>query len=466
MPHETAPRHEPQEANVSDEMNGGTTDGTTNDASATGGSPAQEGQVTPSAADQATTDTQRIDFPPAPETTTPAAASAPSPQVPPWYTWQAEPVPEPAKPKRRMWAIPVAIVVAAGLIGGGLAYGLSANSTSAAAKAAPITFIQSSQGAPESSAAQMIKRVLPSVVNIRVTEVSSNPFGGSSTGQAEGSGVVLSKDGLIVTNAHVVAQASSVKVVFTNGHKSLPGTVLGVDTTHDLAVVKVNADDLQPITIGHSASLQLVDDVYAIGFPLDLGPSVTRGVISGLNRTVNVSRPDGSTEHLVGMLQTDAAINPGNSGGALVDSTGALVGINTAGASAGEAENVGFAIAIDGAVPIVQRLAQQAPSERAWMGVSVTAVSDAQTAQQFGVPSGTRGAGVAQVVTGGPAAKAGMKAGDVIVQIDGKQIRTTNDLTNALQSYKPGDTIKVTVVSSSGQRTVSLTLGTRPPSLP
>jgi S1-C subfamily serine protease len=463
---------------VSDEMNEGTegtegtesTEGTANGTAAAAGWPAPEGQATPPPADQpATTDTQQIGLPSAatPETATPAAASVPSQQMPAWYTWQAEPVPEPAaKPKRRMWAIPVAIVVAAALVGGGLAYGLSANGTSSAAKAAPITFIQSSEGAPESNAAQMIKRVLPSVVNIRVTEVSSNPFGGTQTGQAEGSGVVLSKDGLIVTNAHVVSQASSVKVVFTNGHASLPGTVLGVDTTHDLAVVKVNANDLQPITIGHSASLQLVDDVYAIGFPLDLGPSVTRGVISGLNRTVNVSRPDGSTEHLVGMLQTDAAINPGNSGGALVDSTGALVGINTAGASAGEAENVGFAIAVDGAIPIVQRLAQQTPTERAWMGVSVTPVSDASTAQQFNVPAGTRGAGVAEVVSGGPAAKAGMKAGDVIVQVDGTQIRSANDLTNALQSHKPGDTIKVTVVSSSGQRTVSLTLGTRPASLP
>ncbi len=465
---------------MDDEMNEvtqGTTDGP---AAPTGGAPRPEDQVTPSVAgDAATTDTQRIELPSAeqapqgeapataaPETATPAAATATNPQLPPWYTWQAEPVAEPAKPKKRLWAIPVAIVVAAGLIGGGLAYGLSANGTSTAAKAAPITFIQSTQGAPTSNAAEMIKRVLPSVVNIRVTEVSSNPFGQTQTGQAEGSGVVLSKDGLIATNAHVVSQASSVKVVFTNGHKSLPGTVLGVDTAHDLAVVKVNATDLQPITIGHSASLQLVDDVYAIGFPLDLGPSVTRGVISGLNRTVNVSRPDGSTEHLVGMLQTDAAINPGNSGGALVDSSGALVGINTAGASAGEAENVGFAIAIDGAIPIVQRLAQQTPTERPWMGVSVTAVSNASTAQQFGVPASTRGAGVAQVVSGGPAEKAGMKNGDVIVQIDGKQIRTTNDLTNALQSYKPGDKITVTVVSSSGQRTVSLTLGTRPPSLP
>ena len=472
---------------MSDEMNEGTADGTThstvNEAAPSGGSSesSESGeQIAPPVTDQAaTTDTQRIELPPAeqasqraePEAATPAAVSEPATtasQVPPWYTWQTEqvPAPAPAKPKRRVWAIPVAIVVAAAMIGGGLAIGLSANGTAAGTKAAPITFIQSTEGAPTSTAAQMIKRVLPSVVNIRVTEVSNNPFGGSQTGQAEGSGVVLSKDGLIATNAHVVAQASSVKVVFTNGHASLPGTVLGVDTSHDLAVVKVNANDLQPITLGHSASLQLVDDVYAIGFPLDLGPSVTRGVISGLNRTVNVSRPDGSTEHLVGMLQTDAAINPGNSGGALVDASGALVGINTAGASAGEAENVGFAIAIDGATPIVQRLASQTPSERPWMGVSVSEVSDAATAQQFNVPAATRGAGVAEVVSGGPAASAGLKVGDVIVQIDGTRIRSTDDLTNALKSHKPGDEITVTVVSSSGQRTMTLTLGTRPASLP
>jgi S1-C subfamily serine protease len=274
---------------------------------------------------------------------------------------------------------------------------------------------------------------------------------------------------VIVTNAHVVSSATSVKVFFTNGHRPLDGTVLGGDAEHDLAVIKVQANDLAPITVGHSSTLKLVDDVYAIGFPLNLGPTVTRGVISGLNRTINVQRPDGSTEHLVGLLQTDAAINPGNSGGALVDAAGQLVGINTAGASAGEAENVGFAIAIDGAVPIIHELAQgTSPVEqRAWMGVQVAADANRDAAlSQLGLPTDLRGAIVEGVVQGGPAEKAGITRGDVITQLDSTTIGSDSDLTTALGNHKPGDTVEVRLQSVSGTRTLSVTLGTRPASLP
>jgi putative serine protease PepD len=315
----------------------------------------------------------------------------------------------------------------------------------------------------------MISRVLPSVVNVRVTEISTDPFGGTQSGQAEGSGVVLSKDGLIVTNAHVVSSATSVKVFFTNGHEPLDGTVLGVDATHDLAVIKVQASDLKPITIGHSGTLKLVDDVYAIGFPLDLGPTVTRGVISGLDRTINVQRPDGSTEHLEGLLQTDAAINPGNSGGALIDAAGQLVGINTAGASAGEAENVGFAIAIDGAVPIIHQLTEGNSStqqQQAWLGVQVAADSDREAAlSQLGLPADLRGAIVEGVVPNGPAQGAGIKQGDVIVQLGDSSIQSDSDLTAALADQKPGDEVQVRLQSTDGQRTVTVTLGTRPAGL-
>jgi putative serine protease PepD len=337
----------------------------------------------------------------------------------------------------------VSIILAAGMIGGGLAYGLSSRDPGAAASAIPLS--QSTQAAPVSNAAQMIERVLPSVVNVQVTE--------GTGGKAEGSGVVLSKDGLIATNAHVVNGATSVKVVFTYDHASLDGTVLGMDTTHDLAVVKVNASDLKPITIGHSDTLKLVDDVYAIGFPLALGTTVTRGVISGLDRTIDVQRPDGSTEHLIGLLQTDAAINPGNSGGALVDAAGQLVGINTAGAQAGQAENVGFSIAIDGAIPIVRQLSTgKGLPARAWLGVIVTPANN--------------GVGIDSVVPGGPASHAGLRADDVIVAVDSTTISVPDDLTSALSDRKPGDVIQVTVITQGARRTVTVTLGTRPANLP
>jgi serine protease Do len=326
-----------------------------------------------------------------------------------------------------------------------------------------VTFAQSSQAPPQSSLALTIKRVLPSVVNVRVTGVTLNPFGGSQEVRAEGTGVVVEPNGIILTNNHVIAGAVKVMVLFTDGHKSLPGTVIGADAQHDLAVVRVDAQDLTPMVIGRSSDLELGDLVAAIGFPLDLGgPSVTQGIVSGLNRTVDVQRPDGGTEHLVGLLQTDAAINPGNSGGPLVNSLGQLVGINTAGVSASSAENVGFAIAIDDALPIVQQIVTRPPSQRAWMGVSVVSVSDAAGASQFGVPADTRGAGVVSVLPASPAASAGIRQGDVFVEMDGRPVRAAEDLNRILLDLKPGDRISVQLVSAGGSRSVQLTLASRP----
>jgi putative serine protease PepD len=136
-----------------------------------------------------------------------------------------------------------------------------------------------------------------------------------------------------VTNNHVVQGAVQVRVVFTDGHPTMPGTVVGTDPQHDIAVIKVDASGLNPATLGRSSELALADTVYAIGFPLDLGVTVTRGIVSGLDRSVSV-QGESTVEHLVGLLQTDAAINPGNSGGPLVDASGQVVGIDTAGASA------------------------------------------------------------------------------------------------------------------------------------
>jgi len=326
-----------------------------------------------------------------------------------------------------------------------------------------ITLEQSAQTPAPSSLADMIKRVLPSVVNVRVTGVASNPFGGSQEFQGEGSGVVIDKNGIILTNNHVIEGAVKVEVVFNDGRSTLQGTVIGADPTHDLAVVKVNANDLTPISIGKSGDLELGDQVVAIGFPLDLGgPSVTQGIVSGLNRTIDVQKESGGTEHLVGLLQTDAAINPGNSGGALVNSLGQLIGINTAGVSAGSAENVGFAIAIDGALPVVHQIIDQPASQQAWLGISAASVDSATIASQLGVPTDTRGAAVVDVLAGGPAEQGGLRADDVIVAIGGKPVRSAEDLSTVLESFRPGDKVTVDVVSSDGQRSVQVTLGQRP----
>jgi S1-C subfamily serine protease len=340
----------------------------------------------------------------------------------------------------------------------------SVGGVSTTTTASPSVTLQQSSVAPSpSSLAEMIKQVLPSVVNVRVTGVTTDPFGGSQQFQGEGSGVVIDRNGVILTNNHVIEGAQKVEVVFTDGRPSLQGTVVGADSSHDLAVIKVDATDLTPITIGTSSDLQLGDQVVAIGFPLDLGgPSVTQGIVSGLNRTIDVQTTSGGTEHLVGLLQTDAAINPGNSGGPLVDSLGQLVGINTAGVSAGSAENVGFAIAIDGALPIVHQIIDQPASERAWLGVSAASVDSAALAAELGVPADTRGAAIVDVVSGGPAEGAGLQANEVIVAIDGQPISSAEDLSTVLASLRPGDRVTVDVVSSQGSRSVQVTLGQRP----
>ena len=192
--------------------------------------------------------------------------------------------------------------------------------------------------------------MLPGVVNVRTVGFNGN--------EGEGSGVVIDRRGVILTNNHVIRGARKVTVSFNDGrHKSaVKGTVIGTAAKRDLAIIRVALSDLIPVPLGHSSQARLGDGVLAIGFPLDLGggPTVTQGIVSGLDRTVHAE--DGPD--LLGLLQTDAAINPGNSGGALVDSTGKLIGINTIAAK--DAENVGFAIAIDGARSVIDQILQQA----------------------------------------------------------------------------------------------------------
>ncbi len=313
------------------------------------------------------------------------------------------------------------------------------------------------QSPPDSAVADVVEEVLPSVVNVRVQGFSG--LGG------QGSGVVYTSDGVILTNNHVVEGASEVSVVFNDGihNQPLEGVVVGTAPERDLAVIRVSADDLNPIDLGRSSELRLGDEVLALGFPLGLGgPTVTRGIISGLERTVE---PLGGAR-LEGALQTDAAINPGNSGGALVDMNGQLVGINTAGASAAFAENIGFAIAIDQAIPVIEEILSKPPEQRAWLGVSIAQVDSDLAASQLGLPAGTRGTLVVEVVPDGPADDAGLREGDLIVSLNGDEITSTEDLTASLAERDPGDVVDVEVIGSGGEsRTVSVELGQRPPSL-
>jgi S1-C subfamily serine protease len=331
------------------------------------------------------------------------------------------------------------------------------------APSSSVTLVQDTAAAPHSSVADLVKEDLASVVNVRVRSVSFNEFGGAQESNAEGSGVIIAPSGVILTNNHVIANSVKVQVVFNDNHDPVAGTVVGADLDHDLAVVRVPYHDLTPMKIGSSDQLELGDAVVAIGFPLGLGgPTVTSGIVSGQNRTVDVSKETGGTEHLVGLIQTDAAINPGNSGGALINSAGELIGINTAGANAGKAENVGFAIAIDRALPVVQQILAKRPSERAWLGVQVESIDSAAAAEQVGYPPDARGAAIVTVLSVGPAQKAGLKAGYLIEQIDSQDINSADDLTNTLSRYSPGDTVDVKVLTSQGLKTFTVTLGNLP----
>jgi putative serine protease PepD len=324
---------------------------------------------------------------------------------------------------------------------------------------------QDDDDAPPSTVTEVVQEALPSVVNVRVKNVGENPFTGEfEEGSGQGSGVVIDSDGIIITNNHVVAGAVEVTVVFNDGRDPLEGEVIGAIEENDLAVIRVEADDLDAIRVGKSDNLELGESVVAIGFPLGLGgPTVTQGIISGLERTIRVEDAAGQPRSLEGLLQTDAAINPGNSGGALVDMEGRLVGINTAAAQASSAENIGFAIAIDEAVPVVEEILEDPPEERAWMGVSLGSIDSAAAATQFDLDPDLRGALVMGLVPNSPAEDAGLEEGDLIVAIADEEIGSADDVTSALRDRDPGDAVEVEYVTFEGDtETVKLELGSRP----
>lgn len=274
----------------------------------------------------------------------------------------------------------------------------------------------------------VVERVLPAVVNVRVE-------GPGRSGQ--GSGVVLDRAGTILTNHHVVEGASRVSVAFNDGRhrRPLSGRVVGSAPERDLAVIRVDADDLASIEVGRSSELRLGDSVLALGFPLGLGPTVTQGIVSGLDRTIE---PRGGPR-LEGLLQTDAAVNPGNSGGALVDARGRLVGINTAGAG-GFAENVGFAIPIDEARLVVDQILGEPHAEQERLGMSLDSAL-------------AGGALITGVSPGSPADEAGLDVGDVIIGIDGRDVHSPADVTEALAGVEPGEEAELEV---RGEGTVEL----------
>ncbi|MBV8386558.1 MAG: trypsin-like peptidase domain-containing protein [Acidimicrobiia bacterium] len=304
----------------------------------------------------------------------------------------------------------------------------------------------------------VLSKVEPGVVNVRTQGFSQNEFFQPTPEQGAGTGMVITSDGDVLTNAHVVAGATNIKVTLTTDNKTYDATLLGSDPTADVAVIKMQGvSNLKTVTLGRSSSLRVGDDVVAIGNALALpgGPTVTHGIVSALDRTI-----DAQDERLEHVIQTDAAINPGNSGGPLANAAGEVIGMNTA--VAGQAQNIGFAIAIDTVKPIADQLKQGKGSVKAaaFLGVStVTVTSDIQ--QRLGL-SASSGALVQDVTTGSGADNAGLQSGDVIVKFGGEAISSADDLSAAVRKHQPGDKVDVTYQRGNQKLTASITLGSRP----
>jgi serine protease Do len=309
---------------------------------------------------------------------------------------------------------------------------------------------------------QVVERVQPAVVNVTTNLATSESLGGGGESRGTGTGFIVDPNGAIVTNFHVVEGGLSIRVVLTDGRR-FDARVIGGDPDADLAVLDVNAEELPTVPLGSSEGLRLGEPVVALGFALALegGPSVTSGIISALGRTITAGDSAGTSRTYEDLIQTDAAINPGNSGGPLVDLAGRVVGINTAGVQAASAENIGFAIAVDRARDVILDAIRNPAAPVAYMGVSTQTV-DATVAFQLNLPV-DQGALVVDVAPGGPADKAGIVPGDVIVKIG--EIETSDDenVRRAIVEHHPGDHVEVALVRSDGSTvTVTVTLGVRP----
>lgn len=290
----------------------------------------------------------------------------------------------------------------------------------------------------------------PAVVAINTETMVSTPFGESGIVPAAGSGFIISKEGYIVTNHHVIAGAKSISIVLDNGD-TYKAELVGSDSLNDLAVLKIDGQNLPTVVLGSSADLEVGELAVAIGNPLgELSGTVTAGIISALDRKITI---DGQTMYL---LQTDAAINAGNSGGALFNSFGEVIGINSAKNAGTGIEGLGFAIPIDHAKPVIENLIQNGSvTGRPRIGVYTQDI-DEQMATQYDLPVGVY---VAQVESGSPAEDAGLVKGDVIIATNGQETLTTESINQIKNQLKPGDSIELTIVRSGKQMKVTVILG-------
>jgi S1-C subfamily serine protease len=317
----------------------------------------------------------------------------------------------------------------------------------------------------ESAVTDAVDKVSPAVVTI-------TPQGRSGSiiyAEGKGSGVIYDPDGWVVTNRHVVCDADSLGVQLADGQR-FEGSIYGLDTLTDLAIVKIEAHDLPTVDMGNSGTLKVGQHAIAIGSPLGtFTNSVTTGVVSAIGRRIDVAdvcSATGQLESLRDLIQTDAAINPGNSGGALVDIDGALIGINTA--VAGDAQGIGFAIPVNLARPIMQQAVDGELLSRPWMGIWYTSLTPIDRDQRglllgYGaLVEPPEELGGSAVFEGSPADVAGLREGDIITHVDGIKVDGDNPLDEILTQYRPHETVNLRVLRGEDVLDLQMELGTRP----
>lgn len=380
------------------------------------------------------------------------------------YGWSApQPAPEPSsgsQSSRRLGtlALALALMVGSGAAGAGLALGLDDDGTTPVRAAAVIAQSSGESGPTVAGTTESAAAIIgPSVVTIRVagSQTTQTPFGTRQQRvSGTGSGVVLSTDGYIVTNNHVVASAvggGEVSVLFRSG-RTAEATIVGTDPTSDLAVIKVPAsDELTPAVFADSDDLVVGQDVLAVGAPLGLSNTITEGIISTIGRPVRTGEPGASAQSVIDAIQTDAAINPGNSGGALANLAGEVVGLNTAIATAGGSSGsigVGFAIPSNTVVEVARELIADGTAEHPLLGVSVS--------------NGPNASGALVRDVRGAAAGAGLRAGDIITKVDDRTVVDANSLIVAVRAHDPGDKVVVSYLRGGQTRTTTVALTTAP----
>jgi len=387
-------------------------------------------------------------------------------------------------PPRKLPFWPIALIVAVLVFGGLLRAGVlhlpgfhTSESNHIAVRIANDTSPVSLDGF-KNGFSSIVEPALPAVVNISSTKVVKqqvvpNPFSndpffrqffGNQFGQQQpqteresslGSGVIVSPDGYILTNNHVVAGASDIEV-FTQSHKEYKARVVGTDSRTDIAVLKIDATALPTLALGDSSKLKVGDLVFAIGDPFGIGETATMGIVSATGRALG-----GAIEHYENFIQTDAAINPGNSGGALIDLHGNLIGINTAIISGGGGnEGIGFAIPINMAREVMDQIAAHGKVIRGYMGVTIQNVSP-DMAKAFGLSQGG-GALIGDVTPGGPADKAGLERGDIILELNDAAVSGSGDLSLRISEMAPGSTAHLQIFRNGHTQQIDVTLGTFP----